>query len=116
MCNELLGMRSVLSPKLMFAKRDKHYPSRSGQTSLATAVTNLNKNVTKIDFGPRMSYISRSEHLSRTGPSHISVESCSEHKVNGQVSLSLFLLPSLLANYTPWLKRETSALLPGSAI
>ena len=27
----------------MFAKRDKHYPSRSGQTSLATAVANFTK-------------------------------------------------------------------------
>ena len=32
--------------------RDKHYPSRSGQTSLATAVTILTKPVTKIYFGP----------------------------------------------------------------
>ena len=36
----------------MFSKRDKHYLSRSGQTSLATAVTNITKPVTKIDFGP----------------------------------------------------------------
>ena len=36
----------------MFAERDKHYPSRSGQTSLATAVTNITKPVTKINFGP----------------------------------------------------------------
>ena len=43
----------VLSPKLKFAKSDKHYPSRSGQTSLATAVTNFTKSVTKNNFGPR---------------------------------------------------------------
>ena len=36
----------------MFAKRDKHYPSRSGQTSLATAVTNFTKPLTKINFWP----------------------------------------------------------------
>ena len=36
----------------MFANYDKHYPSRSGQTSLATAVTNLTKPVTKNNFGP----------------------------------------------------------------
>ena len=42
----------MLGLKKMFAKRDKHYPSRSGQTSLATAVTNITKPVTKINFGP----------------------------------------------------------------
>ena len=31
----------------MFAEHDKHYPSRSGQTSLATAVTNITKPVTR---------------------------------------------------------------------
>ena len=36
----------------MFAKCDKHYPSRSGQTSIATAVTNFTKPVTKINSGP----------------------------------------------------------------
>ena len=36
----------------MFAKRDKHYPSRSEQTSLATAVTNFTKPVAKINLGP----------------------------------------------------------------
>ena len=36
----------------MFAERDKHYPSRSGQTTLATAVANITKPVTKINFGP----------------------------------------------------------------
>ena len=30
-------------PEIMFAERDKHYPSRSGQTSLATVVTNITK-------------------------------------------------------------------------
>ena len=39
----------VQGPKKWFAKCDKHYPSRSGQTSLATAVT---KPVTKNNFGP----------------------------------------------------------------
>ena len=46
------GTRYVLGPKLMFAKCDGHYPSRSGQTSLATAVTNFTKPVTKINFRP----------------------------------------------------------------
>ena len=41
----------VLGPKLMFAKRDKHYPSRSGQT-IARAVTNFTKPVTKNNFEP----------------------------------------------------------------
>ena len=36
----------------MFAERDKHYPSRSGQTSLATAVAHFTKPVTKNNFGP----------------------------------------------------------------
>ena len=36
----------------MFAERDNHYQSRSGQTSLATAVTNFTKPVTNINFGP----------------------------------------------------------------
>ena len=38
----------------MFAERDKHYPSRSGQTSLTTAVTNITKPVTENNFGPRL--------------------------------------------------------------
>ena len=42
----------VLGPKLMFAERDKHYPSRSGQTSLAAVVINITKPVTKINFRP----------------------------------------------------------------
>ena len=46
----------VLGPELMFAKRDKHYPSRSGQTSLATAVINFTKPVTKINSGPSKSH------------------------------------------------------------
>ena len=36
----------------MFAEHDKHYPSRSEQTSLSTAVANITKPVTKINFGP----------------------------------------------------------------
>ena len=36
----------------MFAKCDKHYPSRSRQTSLARAVINFTKPVTKNNFGP----------------------------------------------------------------
>ena len=42
----------------MFAKRDKHYPSRSGQTSLATAVTNITKPVTKNNFGSSIAHLS----------------------------------------------------------
>ena len=38
----------------MFAERDKHYPSKSRHTSLATAVTNITKPVTKNNFGPSM--------------------------------------------------------------
>ena len=33
----------IQGPKKWFAKCDKHYPSRSGQTSLATAVANFTK-------------------------------------------------------------------------
>ena len=50
-----LGGRSdfdILGPKLLFAERDKHHPSRSRQTSLATAVVNITKPVTKNNFGP----------------------------------------------------------------
>ena len=36
----------------MFAESDEHYPSRTGQTSLATAVSKMRKPVTKINFGP----------------------------------------------------------------
>ena len=36
----------------MFAERDKHFPSRSGQTGLAAAVTYITKPVTKNNFGP----------------------------------------------------------------
>ena len=36
----------------MFAEPDNHYPSRSGQTSLATAVANITKPVTKNNFWP----------------------------------------------------------------
>ena len=36
----------------MFAEHDKHYPSRSWHTSLATAVKNFTKPVTKIYFWP----------------------------------------------------------------
>ena len=51
--NKLLpSPNCVLGPKLMFAKCDKHYPSSSGQTSLARAVTNFTKHATKINFGP----------------------------------------------------------------
>ena len=42
---------AVLGPKLMFAECDKHYPSRSGQTTLATAIINFTKPVTKINSG-----------------------------------------------------------------
>ena len=51
-CKTSLTQVDLLGVKFMFAKRDKHYPSRSGQTSLATAVTNFTKPVTKINFGP----------------------------------------------------------------
>ena len=36
----------------MFAEHNKHYPSRSGQTSLAKAIANITKPVTKNNFGP----------------------------------------------------------------
>ena len=39
----------LLGPDLMFAKHDKHYPSRSGQTSPVTAAKNFTNLFTKID-------------------------------------------------------------------
>ena len=45
-------MSYILGPELMFAKCDKRYPSRSGQTSRATAATNFTKPVTKYNSGP----------------------------------------------------------------
>ena len=50
----------ILGPKLIFAERDKHYPSRSGQTSLATAVPNFTKPVTKNNFGPSILWVQTS--------------------------------------------------------
>ena len=41
----------ILGPKIMLAEGDKHYPSRSGLTSPATAETNITKPVTKNNFG-----------------------------------------------------------------
>ena len=43
---------TILGPKLMFAECDKHYPIRSGQTTLAKAETFFTKPVTRINFGP----------------------------------------------------------------
>ena len=45
-------VRPILGPKYMFAKRDKHYPSRSGQTCLAAAVAKFTKPVTNNYLGP----------------------------------------------------------------
>ena len=45
-------LSDLLGPELMFAERDKHYPRRSEQTSLASAVTNITKSVAKINSGP----------------------------------------------------------------
>ena len=47
-----VAVAHLLGPKLMFAERDEHYPSRPGQTSVATAVTNITKPVTKNNFRP----------------------------------------------------------------
>ena len=41
----------IQGPKKWFAERDKHYPSRSGQTSLATAGANFTKPRTSHFFG-----------------------------------------------------------------
>ena len=49
---QILFFLTVLGPKSMFAERDKQYPRKSGQTGLDTAVTNITKPVTKINFGP----------------------------------------------------------------
>ena len=48
-------MMLLLGPEIMFAKCDKHYPSRSRQTSLATAVTQFTKPVGNINSGPSTS-------------------------------------------------------------
>ena len=42
----------------MSAERDEHNPSQSKQTSLATAVANITKPVTKNNFGPSAQKIS----------------------------------------------------------
>ena len=47
-CNLLYTLQC---PKKWFAERDKHYPSRSGQTSLATAGANFTKPRTSQFFG-----------------------------------------------------------------
>ena len=47
-----LQWHCLVGPELTFAKCDNHYPSRSGQTSLATALTNFTKPVTRIYSGP----------------------------------------------------------------
>ena len=43
-------LRLLQGPKKLFAKCDKHYPSRYGQTSLATAVANFTKPCTSHFF------------------------------------------------------------------
>ena len=54
----------LLGPELMFPKRDKHYPSRSGQISLAAAIPKFTKPVTKNYFGPSKAlyHIGRCRH------------------------------------------------------
>ena len=47
----MFGKLIILGPKLLFAECDKHYPSRSGQNSLARAVINITKPGTKNKFG-----------------------------------------------------------------
>ena len=42
-----LTIGTLLGPELMFARHDKHYPINSWHNSLATAVTNFTKPVTK---------------------------------------------------------------------
>ena len=44
-------LETIQGPKKWFAKCEKHYPSRFGQTSLATALTKFTKPVTKNYFG-----------------------------------------------------------------
>ena len=39
----MIEYQHVQGPKKWFATCDKHYPSRSGQTSVATAVENFTK-------------------------------------------------------------------------
>ena len=53
----------------MFAERDKHYPSRSRQTSLATAVTKITKPVTKNNFG--LSIQGRAEKILLSSVTHV---------------------------------------------
>ena len=45
--------KHLQGPKKWFAKCDKYYLSRSGQTSLDIGVTNIAKPVTKNNFGLR---------------------------------------------------------------
>ena len=60
----------------MFAERDKHYPSRSGQTSPATAVTDFTKSVANIKFGACISLSKCLKH------NHISLQiSCGDERL-----------------------------------
>ena len=50
--NNLQHVGRATGPEINVVEGDKHYASRSGQTSPATAVANITKPVTKINFGP----------------------------------------------------------------
>ena len=66
-------MPAVQGPKKWFAKCDKHYPSRSGQTSLATAVANFTKPCTSHFFdlcreGNGASIVPSPDYIAHLGP------------------------------------------------
>ena len=83
----------------MFAECDKQYPSRSGQTSLAAAVTIITKPVTKNNFRPSKVHTTASE--SECGFFNIFADAASYHSLplalwqpETEVAVSFFLLSS----------------------
>ena len=87
----------------MFAEHDKHHPSRSGQTSLATAVTNVTKPVIR-------RIISGLVHTGWSDVCHATF--CSIKTINGNSVPSLFPsratptpLPAELSKYEAHLRQ-----------
>ena len=77
--------RELLGPKLMFAERDKHYPSRSGQT-------NITKPVTKIYFWPSIAGFQQSEAGRHCYPGWPWIQTCHDIQPSkcGQNKLTLW--------------------------
>ena len=65
--NTNIPVSKLLGPKQMFARRNKHYPCRSRQTNLATAVAKFTKPVTKNYFRPSIIIKGRTAQISPQG-------------------------------------------------